>query len=324
MLIIVDGPNGAGKSTFVRRLIDEIKVRDPGAEVERFHRGPPTSHPLDEYERPLLGYRPGIGRHVICERWHVGELVYPGALGRPTQMNDAVFRHIELFLRSRGAFQVHVTHPNDDVIVEQFTQRDRVHGQVTSEPLLRAVIQSFRERMKKTYVPTMDCTNVLADDAVCWAVDRAEVEEKDAARLNPFTTYVGDPDARVLLLGDVRSGDFGASIAPAFGPYPATSGEFLLGHIPTNMLRYVGIANACDVDDAAHLASVLRWGGRGPRVVTLGRAAERCVGEWLDHPATVPHPQYVRRFFHARGPEYGEMIEAVANGGYEGGVWWRH
>jgi hypothetical protein len=319
MLIIVDGPNGAGKSTLVRRLIDEIKVRDPGTEVARLHKGPPTSHPLDEYETPLLGYRPGTGRHVICERWHVGELVYPTVLNRPTQMTTAVNRHIELFLMSRGAFMVHVTHANDDVIVEQFTQRDRVHGQITSEPVLRAVIQSFRQAVKHSRLPRIDCTNVLADAWPHYIVTAAQQHEEDAATLNAFTTYVGPPNPRVLLLGDTRNGEWRNGDGPAFGPYPATSGDFLMGHLPVELMRGLGVANACDVDCPRTLWQAL---GR-PTVVALGRRSQACIKKWSG-PRVVPHPQYVRRFFHREGDRYGRMIADVAADTWDGEVWWRH
>src|SRR5580765_4211415 len=104
MLIIIEGPDGVGKTTLAESLAKELA--ESGDEVELLHRGPPKSHPLDEYVLPLLDYVPGLGRHVICDRWHWGEAVYPQVLDRTSLLDDPVFRYIEMFLRSRGALVV--------------------------------------------------------------------------------------------------------------------------------------------------------------------------------------------------------------------------
>src|ERR687897_2440373 len=84
LLVILEGPDGAGKSTLSRELAASLRAAYPADSISEFHKGPPHHHPLVEYEQPLFHYRPGTGRHIICDRWHVGEAVYPEVLGRAT------------------------------------------------------------------------------------------------------------------------------------------------------------------------------------------------------------------------------------------------
>src|SRR5690348_14510865 len=110
MLIILEGPDGAGKTTLANEIIRfftglSLHRHEP---IELLHKGPCISHPLDEYELPLINYRPGA-KHIVCDRWHLGEAIYPAILKRNTKWDVAIDRHIELFLRSRGACQIGLT-----------------------------------------------------------------------------------------------------------------------------------------------------------------------------------------------------------------------
>lgn len=109
MLIILEGPDGAGKSTFARELKHEIERSHPGDTVTVLHAGPPNKHPLDEYVRTLFDYVPDSDQHIICDRWHWGEIVYPPVLKRSSLLTNTSFMYIEKFLESRGAVVVYVT-----------------------------------------------------------------------------------------------------------------------------------------------------------------------------------------------------------------------
>jgi hypothetical protein len=96
------------------------------------------------------------------------------------------------------------------------------------------------------------------------------------------------------------------NLLPAFMPYGATSGHYLLTHLIRRygfqVLKNVGIANACDDDDHEALWTLL---GK-PQTVALGRHAHRRT-PWATR--KVDHPQFRRRFKHAYGHEYaGEVI----------------
>jgi hypothetical protein len=103
MLIAIEGVDLTGKSTLAAELEDAW-----GALV--YHAGPPTGGSLVAYEDPIAWYDPLGTEHVILDRWHVGEYVWPAIFRRPTDMVDpAVRRHVEMFMCSRGCTVVYAT-----------------------------------------------------------------------------------------------------------------------------------------------------------------------------------------------------------------------
>lgn len=308
MLIIFEGPDCVGKSTLAVRLTKDLDAAVADVSVELKHKGPPVAHPLDEYVVPLLDYRPDRSRHVVCDRWHWGEVVYPQVFNRATAHDDAVRYYVELFLRSRGAYVVHVTGP------ECRTRRCIEHrgDDLVDVDQVRRMHDLFYdcERLSLNPFTRVDGHTVYDDEAhVKKIVDVASDLGVGSAPLGVFTTYVGPPDPKLLLLGDVRGKSMPGpdDLRPAFMPYPATSGHYLLTHLTRALnitqLDHVGLANACDVDDAEALWETL---GR-PYTVTLGRHAGKATGSWVDH--SVPHPQFIRRFKNSLGLEYvGDII----------------
>lgn len=311
MLIIADGPDGSGKSSLCRALVTRLNAGE-GA-VELLHRGPPTAHPLVEYAQPLYDYRPDQGRHLIIDRWHVGELVYPRILNRSTQLDEPTLRYIELLLMSRGAMIVHLTQPTSEL-----RRRVQVRGDDLIHPEQLEDTRKLFEDVFRNIISTSSwrLDGVPTDANVDAIVDEARRAEMAAAALNPFRTYVGSDYADVLLFGDVRGPGNVDPNAPAFVPYPATSGHYLLRSLglvqaasanqrAQHGWRRIGIANACDVDDPGEL-----WEAMGkPNVVTLGRSAETaCRGNGVPIARVALHPQFVRRFHYGDALAYGRYL----------------
>lgn len=328
MLIICEGSDGSGKTTLVNRIADTLRTAYPGDTVTVLHKGPPVEHPLDEYERPLFNYRPGTGQHVICDRWHVGEYVYPSIVQRPTAGDLAVFRHVDAFLQSRGALLVHVRPPHEINVKRLVTRGDEF---VTAQQL-RPLRQKFNDYMKRTTLSTL-IAEVSDPFTIEDIITDARRHEAAAQPLNRFVTYVGPPRPAFLLLGDVRHaiGKMTAmdramcvanprstiDLGPTFGPYRNTSGHFLLSYLPEKLWEHgVGLANACDVDNVHALIEVLRR----PRIVALGSNAWRAICKIATDPddphpiegGSAPHPQYIRRFTHGYGLEYGRAVAVAA------------
>jgi len=317
VLIIVEGPDGAGKTTLAGELESRISTS-----VDILHRGPPTSHPLDEYEMPLLNYRPGYGDTIICDRWHWGECVYPSVFGRPTRMDAAAFRHIELFLLSRGAVVV-LLDPEAEVL------RDRLAARGDLNPTTREVqvsaLHGFRRVAGFSMLPILRVSRMRTDAAVSHILRVAHKLDTATAQLAHLVTYVGPARPELLLMGDVRhriaeDPDGPRRLHPAFVPYGSTSGRWLLNGLTQRTLWRVGLANACDVDDPRQVWETV---GR-PLAVALGRRADVALhAAGVPHGA-VPHPQYLRRFFHASADEYHEvLLRSVAGGGVDDLSGWR-
>ena len=100
MIIILEGADRTGKST----LAAELK-RLTGGEV--IHAGKPTQPPLWEYLAPLADVGPHSDRHVILDRWHWGEWIWPKIFGRESEMTWDLLKTIDKELMSRGAFTIY-------------------------------------------------------------------------------------------------------------------------------------------------------------------------------------------------------------------------
>jgi hypothetical protein len=302
MLIIIEGPDGAGKTTLVGQLcVQDTYHHDlPVVPPIVLHARPPKRHPLDEYVVPLASYPVAWGRTIICDRWHVGETVYPAVLGRDTQYDVAVRRYVDLFLRSRGALIV-MLNPPLPVLVDRVSSRGDDLVRPNQLGRVRAGYDSFySEVLCLRYSTTQTQPGLITE--------LARTEEYDVALLRPYTTYVGPRQPRILLMGQHRGVEARLAYGPlpAFMPYPATSGHYLLSHLDPG--GSVGLANACDVDDPKGL-----WHALGePRVVALGQAADAGLTDAGVPHGVAPHPQFVRRFHHSHGAEYARVVMTAA------------
>lgn len=318
MLVILEGADCSGKSTLASKLARAIEHNLPEHTVTILHKGPPELHPLDEYEVPLFSYRPNMGQHIICDRWHMGESVYPTILKRPTQLNDGTRLHIEMFLRARGAIVVHVA--ADDHVLEQCISRrgdDLIESGKGHElnTLYNVVAQT--SIMEVIHVDGREITSATVQHIITRAITASTA----AAKLNEFTTYIGAPAPRLLLVGDVRHNTYDGDIRPAFMPYSSTSGHYLLNalarHADRRWLSNIGIMNACDTDNVAQLHDIVSSTmTTAPALVSLGRKASKALPQADWH---VPHPQFVRRFSHNTAAEYVNDIIGRSRSSYSSG-----
>lgn len=315
MLIIVEGADGVGKTTLVEKL--EARIRElPHHEVTVLHKGPPEDiNGLVEYELPLQDFRPEREKVVICDRWHLGEVIYGPLLRDVSRLSLPKQRHLELFLAARGAFIVHVTAPPDEVVDRQ-TQRGTLD--LLPASFTHQIIDRYLEEAWNSLLECVDFVNTGydPDDESAWfgIVNGVIIHAAQLASrtrwLSHHPTYVGMPQPEYLLFGERRNLNTDDRWTSAFAPVtPGTSGDFLLNHVPDRLLKSgLGIANILEDEDPA----VLYRGLGRPRVVTLGREAhERCAKLEIPHGA-VPHPQYVKRFHHKAGDHYERMIMRAA------------
>ncbi len=311
MLIIIEGPDCARKTTLARDIVARLAASGPDNTVELLHRGPPGGHPLDEYVVPLLGYRPGRGHHIVCDRWHWGEFVYPHVLKRATQLDLPMFRYIEMFLQSRGAITVLL---NPELAELQDCIRERGDDLVNVEqlPEIQMRYDIISDAMSSTYESIYPAS--MTPDTV---IALARGKEGPAAALNMFITPVGSPAPDTILFGDVRNcsgydcrhSTRHSQRGPAFMPYPGTSGHYLMHALEEYEINreYVMLANSCDVDDVLALTPL----SHQREFVALGRNAHLQLTALQIKHAAAPHPQFIRRFHHAAASSYGKLIQGL-------------
>lgn len=98
MIIFIEGVDRTGKTELAREI--QRRANDKSCDV--YHFGAPTkSTAIEEYIGPLEGYNGS--NHIIIDRYHLGEAIWPKYFNRDSRMSRAEHQMIELFLLSRGA-----------------------------------------------------------------------------------------------------------------------------------------------------------------------------------------------------------------------------
>lgn len=308
-LIILEGPDASGKSTLAKALNKQLTR----GTTKVVHSGPPvTSHLLEEYMLPLVDYKPRHDMHIVLDRWHLGEFVYPEIHGRETLITRETLAYLELFLMSRGAVLVQV---NADPLALRNRRAARGEDTLDITEIHQEMSLFFQaaahSRLPFVFAQTSGWDTEATPEK--WAetiLKHAFYEEMVASRLAKYTTYVGPRNPNVLIIGDQR-GQTDPRYPTAFAPLPNTSGLYLLKSLPSAVLSSasIGFVNANEGDNVAEL-----WEDLGrPHAVALGHMAiSGTLRAGLTEFGRVPHPQYIRRFHHDRASDYGRLIMDVA------------
>lgn len=306
MLIIAEGIDGSGKSTLISQLAEELP------EAVLLHRGPLKQHPMLEYEFPFANYVPGAETSLLCDRWHVGELIYGPLYRGASQLTTAMRMHVDMLLLRLGAVKVAMDVPFE-TIQDRLSTRGEDFLQIQHR---RLVYDAYQEQTAGAgWFHWKPPSRRREGEQLAALIQLAQTVELRAIPLIPFKTYVGPPSPKVLLLGDRRGPR--RSDRPdypwAFVPYRDTSGHFLLSALDAvGITSYdVGVANA----NEENLPALVKTLG-DPKVITLGQNARIAAEKsQLDQALCVEHPQYVRRFQNASMHEYGAMIAKVLDNG---------
>lgn len=192
MLIAIEGVDLTGKSTLASLIQGEIE------DTVVAHAGPPTAGPLASYEDPLFTYRP-CDQHVVLDRWHVGEYVWPEVFRRQTHMVDvAVRRHVEMFMASRGC-----------VIVYASRDFNRLHAaldEAEQEPLRPGSLGLALDRFEDALDAGMARGYVFGHDFESAPLSVADIRlfaqhaEDDVAPLHAVTSeWVGSPNPHTVI-----------------------------------------------------------------------------------------------------------------------------
>ena len=318
MFFIAEGGDGVGKSTLCEAVAERIQKLHPDDKVELLHRSQLKRPAIHEYAFDLDDYRPGTGRHLVCDRWHVGEMVY-GPLYRQAgeygAMGQDVFRWVDLYLRTRGGNLWLVDHPNQKV-----RERLAIRGEDYLLPKdLDWCLDRFREVAPRSgmYRGTIDTSAQPMSKVLDDIMRHLIWSDNDTARFAQFPGYVGAGKILYLLVGEKHGGKPPHMSESAFIPTGSNSSSYLLNALPEMKWKNVGLVNALETN----VRDLLMTFDVKPDVVALGQAAHKNLLDLdIDH-GGVPHPQFMRRFHNAQRAEYGKSIQHVARTGEQRFTW---
>lgn len=297
MIIICEGLDCTGKSTFVKLLQRVV----PSAVVLKSGPPAPDADPYVEYEQRL--YEPlDLGQPIICDRLAWGERVYGPVLRGRDRLETAGWRHVELYLRAHGALVVYLHQP---MPVVHDRLRHRGDDLVRAEHL-RALEVGYQWCLRHTVLPTVCLRDPTFTDAQRVVQLALSLESADRPYHPSYVGQLHEPFA--LLFGERRGGQPPhRGDRSCFVPRRSTSGYHLLNCLPEDLWGRLGISNSLEDDPT----TVWRWSGCAPSVALGGEAHRALEAAAIPH-ATVPHPQYIRRFWYTRLSEYGQIIaEAI-------------
>jgi len=166
MRIVVEGSNGAGKSTLINFLKDKY-------DLKYFHSNNQTENTL-EYHQKLIEED-----NVICDRFNLGELIYPIIYARKPKMryqdHEVLFKQMKLtntiliiFIDSIG-----------DTLNKRLTSRGDTPEVLENSAIENQLFISVDKYLEKKYpevVLTIDIAKV--DDQIKYVEDVFDVKEK--------------------------------------------------------------------------------------------------------------------------------------------------
>jgi hypothetical protein len=325
MFIVIEGTDASGKSSLIEEIERQIHEMYPENFLVKFHK----ERPKELTRRWVLNdYVTSIEKQnwhrslALSDRWHWGEVTYAPKYRPDTNkdgfglLGQAGWRWTELFLMSRGVAQFWLYQPLD-VIQSRINARgdEFVKAEDLKEILDQYTVAANVSVLADILKPDADSLEQVPKIA-SYVIETALSVEHKTSKLELFPYYIGNPQPKVLLIGDTRNivKRYGEETTLPFMPVDGNSAEYLLTALPENLWREVGIININDENVKESFNAL--WTMLGfPRIVVLGRLAEKTLASvpvHEDYYTVLPHPQYVRRFFNKSKEEYGDAILRVA------------
>lgn len=326
MFIAIEGSDGAGKTSLIAAIEAELLRQRPGASITRHHKG----RPPEETRRCLLHeYAISLEKNDLvneihlADRWHWGERTY-APIKRPHTNKDgygllglAGWRWVELFMQSRGMTQFWL-YQKLDVIKARVAERGDDFVDLSElEEIYDAYVETSKVAILAETIIPGDAGFDRLPGFAAHIIDVANVTSQRASFLRMFPRYIGAVRPKVLLVGDERNitEEYGEETILPFMPVANSSGSFLMASLPETLWRNVGIINGTEMDPG-ELSELHKALGR-PRIAALGRGAEKAILRSTIHVgdyATIPHPQFVRRFRNSDLVDYGLQIQRISEG----------
>jgi thymidylate kinase len=277
MLVIIEGADKTGKTTLAKAIAGELGY-------EYVHFSTPKGPPADEYIDFLLALK----RPTVCDRFHLGELVYGPLLRGKPGLTPLQLATIERVMRLQPTVVIHAV--TDMKLANDRLVHSTEHEVVNTEQN-KAAARLFAEVVPNTNAgPVLRYNGVSQDDirSVIAEIRKLEVATGSLPAYTGIGTVTGQ---RLVFVGE----QVNQNVTWRGLPFDkGASSQFLLdvfaeAGVPEKAV-YICNADKLTEDEAADLDE-----GR-TRFISLGKKADNKLAAFgIPHKA-LPHPQWVKRF----------------------------
>ncbi len=297
MIVLLEGADGTGKTTLGKQLCTEF-------DMEYVHFGIPDEHPMDYWFRVLSN----VTYPIVIDRLHLSEEVYGSTYRDGSQLTELQSWCIEGWLEARNTTLVMCFASWDDMQKNQEVSVGPYHGEKQKE-----VVKRFASQISTMTLPLIiyDYTMETTGNRVRRTLD----VRKYAAQTTDWNTRgLGSTTPNVWLVGEQPNiRDQSVRHLDQF-PFLSSSGNYLRKAMCSGLFSW----STTHVSNATHRGGMNvdlseQWERlRKPKVVALGAVANRQLTKYDVPHATVPHPQWWRRFRYSDAEGYTDELRKAA------------
>lgn len=306
MIVVVEGCDGSGKST----LAGQIAKQFPNTDL--IHFGPCKQSPLLEYGLPLVEHRRDKN-HLVFDRFHLGEWVYPRVLHYRPGLTKAELTWLDMILEMKGAVLVLAeSYPAGEEVQKRLRDEKFIP---TTPGMLRGIQQGFRDAANGTplftFTHNID-SNTVADPRLVALKGRQNAFDN----MNTQDAFgcIGAVKPDILLVGDTP--DDGCLKRYPFAPFAHTPGEFLFTSLyQTRTLPQAKIAVVNAFLNNGHCKNIeTLWHQLfRPKVVALGKHVSNVLFEMRVPHGVALHPAEAEVQFQKDDRRHMRYLSSVFN-----------
>lgn len=167
MRVIVEGPNGIGKSTLIKHLQDKYALT-------YYHSNNKTENTL-EYHQNLIK-----DNNVICDRFNLGEIVYPVIYGRQTKMKYQEHETLFKQLNEMGAMFILFIDSNGKTLNQRLTSRGDTEEVLLNSSIENDLFIAIKDYLEKKYKDMLIVVDVdKVPDQIKFIEDIIEIKSQN-------------------------------------------------------------------------------------------------------------------------------------------------
>lgn len=292
MLIIIEGADKTGKTTLAKAIEKRFGYR-------YHHSGPPKGHPADEYIDFLLNLK----RPTVCDRFHLGELVYGPMFRGKAGISPLELLTIERVLRLKQTILIHAV---TDISLANKRLHVSTQKEMVDDTKNQVAATLFNDVVRQSNLNTIlryDGSSKKNLDAMLELIDMVMPQRIDRQASYTGIGTVSGP--KLVFVGE----QVNKNVTWRGLPFDkGLSSEFLAETFEIAGLKesriYICNADKVTPDELTKLG-VYRGSAK---VIALGKIADKKLTSLGIQHKALPHPQWVKRFHYKKQHVYAQSM----------------